>query len=209
MLRTFIPGSPIQPPKFTGKCVLVTGGSGFIGANLLLRLVSEPAVILNLDLRPPPVAALRARRRPCEMTDEAATPRAIVGFAPHYVLHLAGRTDVLGKTLTDYAANTMGSRNVVEACRASGSIERFILTSSQFVCGPGPLPASDIDFRPHTIYSESKVVAERESSARSIRVSSGRSSGPPTCGAPFTRAIRTSSGAYCGAASISIRPAGK
>jgi nucleoside-diphosphate-sugar epimerase len=162
MLRTFMPSPPIQPPDFTGKRVLVTGGSGFIGTNLLLRLASEPAILLNLDLKPPPVAALRASWCCCDITDEAATRRAIVGFAPHYVLHLAGRTDMLGKTLADYAANTAGSRNVVEACRAGGSIERFILTSSQFVCGPGPLPTSDIDFRPHTIYGESKVVAERE-----------------------------------------------
>jgi nucleoside-diphosphate-sugar epimerase len=162
MLRTFMPSPPIQPPDFTGKRVLVTGGSGFIGTNLLLRLASAPAIVLNLDLKPPPVAALRARRCCCDITDEAATRRAIVAFAPHYVLHLAGRTDNLGKTLADYAANTAGSRNVVEACRASGSIERFILTSSQFVCGPGALPASDVDFRPHTIYGESKVVAERE-----------------------------------------------
>jgi GlcNAc-P-P-Und epimerase len=152
----------IQPPDLTSKRVLVTGGSGFIGTNLLLRLASEPATILNLDLKAPPVAALRATWFQCDVTDEAATHRAIVDFAPHYVLHLAGRTDMLGKTLADYAANTIGSRNVVEACRAVGSIDRFILTSSQFVCGPGPLPASDVDFRPHTLYGESKVVTEKE-----------------------------------------------
>jgi nucleoside-diphosphate-sugar epimerase len=143
-----MPNAPIRPPDFTGKRILVTGGSGFIGTNLLLRLASEPATILNLDLKPPPVAALRANWGACDITDD--------------VLHLAGRTDMLGKTLADYAANTAGSRSVVEACRAGGSIERFILTSSQFVCGPGPLPANDVDFRPHTVYGESKVLAERE-----------------------------------------------
>jgi nucleoside-diphosphate-sugar epimerase len=157
-----MPSTAIRPPDFTGKRVLVTGGSGFIGTNLLPRLVSESAVIRNLDLKPPPVEGLRSSWCCCDITDDAATRRAIVDFEPHYVLHLAGRTDVVGKTLADYAANTVGSRNVVEACRACGPIERFILTSSQFVCGPGPLPASDVDFRPHTIYGESKVVAERE-----------------------------------------------
>jgi len=152
----------IQPPDFTGKRVLVTGGSGFIGTNFLMRLASEPATVLNLDLQPPPVASLRASWRPCDVTDEGPTRREIVGFAPHYVLHLAGRTDMLGKTLVDYAANTVGSHNVVEACRVASSVERFILTSSQFVCGPGPMPASDVDFRPHTIYGESKVMTEKE-----------------------------------------------
>jgi nucleoside-diphosphate-sugar epimerase len=153
---------PIQPPDFTAKRVLVTGGSGFIGTNLLLRLASEPATVLNLDIKAPPVSALSANWFTCDITDEESTRQAIITFAPQYVVHLAGRTDVLGKTLADYTANTIGSRNVVEACRRSKSVERFILTSSQFVCGPGPLPNNDLDFRPHTIYGESKVVTERD-----------------------------------------------
>jgi GlcNAc-P-P-Und epimerase len=160
--RAFMSKPPIKPPNFTHKRILVTGGSGFIGTNLLLRLESEPADVLNLDIKAPNVAALRASWRSCDITDAAATHKAIVDFAPHYVIHLAGRTDMLGKSVSEYDANPVGSRNVIHGCLAAGSVERFIHTSSQFVCGPGPLPENDVDFRPHTLYGESKAMAERE-----------------------------------------------
>ena len=36
-----------------------------------------------------------------------------------------------------------------------------IITSTQFVCGPGRLPASDTDYFPETVYGQSKVIAEQ------------------------------------------------
>jgi nucleoside-diphosphate-sugar epimerase len=80
---------------------------------------------------------------------------------PRYVVHLAARTDMGGKTVEDYSLNSVGTQHVVDAILESGSVERAVFVSTQFVVGPGALPKDDVDFRPHTIYGESKVLAEK------------------------------------------------
>jgi len=82
-------------------------------------------------------------------------------YEPTQIIHLAGRTDMEGKTVDDYAANHVATGNLVAAIRYLPSVERAIFTSSQFVVGPGPLPASDVEFRPHTIYGQSKAKSEQ------------------------------------------------
>jgi nucleoside-diphosphate-sugar epimerase len=66
-----------------------------------------------------------------------------------------------GKTVEDYAVNSQGTKNVAHAVKVTSSVARVIFTSTQYVVGPGALPAHDQDFRPHTIYGESKVLSEK------------------------------------------------
>lgn len=65
-----------------------------------------------------------------------------------------------GTTVHDYAVNSVGTQNIVAAISDLASVERALFVSTQFVVGPGPLPKHDLDFRAHTIYGESKVLAE-------------------------------------------------
>jgi nucleoside-diphosphate-sugar epimerase len=74
---------------------------------------------------------------------------------------LAARTDLDGKSLQDYAANTVGVTNVVQAVRSTPSVRRVIYTSSQLVCDVGYVPRHDTDYRPTTLYGKSKVETER------------------------------------------------
>jgi nucleoside-diphosphate-sugar epimerase len=57
--------------------------------------------------------------------------------------------------------NTDGVANVLAALKKLPTIRRFVATSTQFVVGPGPFPAHDLDLRPHTVYGESKVIGEQ------------------------------------------------
>ena len=75
---------------------------------------------------------------------------ALQRFEPTKIVHLGGRTDMLGNTLEDYAANHVGTQNVIAAIQQIPSVQRVVFTSSQFVVGPGELPKNDLDFRPHT-----------------------------------------------------------
>jgi hypothetical protein len=53
MLRNFYAELSDLAARLHGRSGLVTGGSVFISTNLLLRLASEPAMMLNIDVKPP------------------------------------------------------------------------------------------------------------------------------------------------------------
>lgn len=52
-------------------------------------------------------------------------------------------------------------RHELDVIKATPSVERVIITSSQFVCGPGYIPKHDEDFAPVTVYGQSKVLTEQ------------------------------------------------
>jgi nucleoside-diphosphate-sugar epimerase len=140
---------------------LVTGGSGFIGTNLVEELRRRGHAICNLDIAAPHVKAHEAHWQRCDILDAAALARAVAAFAPTDIVHLAARTDVDGKTLADYVVNTDGTANVLAAIQATPSIQRVVITSTQFVNQYHGMPKDDLDFAPHTVYGESKVVSEK------------------------------------------------
>lgn len=142
--------------------LLVTGGSGFIGTNLIERAALHPEyVIRSVDQKDPVDRTQAPLFSRVDLLDEAALTAELMSFQPTDVVHLAGRTDMLGSSVDDYKANHVGTKNLLEAIRKTGTVERAVFTSSQFVVGPGKMPVDDLDFRPHTIYGESKVLSEK------------------------------------------------
>jgi len=141
--------------------ILITGGSGFIGTNLVDALERYPDLrIVNLDAKPPHKESHLRYWVKCDIMNLGEMQRIIGDVSPNLVAHLAARTDMGGKTVEDYAINNCGTQNVLDAIAVTPSVERAIFVSTQFVVGPGPLPRHDLDFRAHTIYGESKVLAE-------------------------------------------------
>jgi nucleoside-diphosphate-sugar epimerase len=143
--------------------ILITGGSGFIGTNVVETLSREANTILNYSLHPPLEAEQMRYWRAGDILDPGATAAVFREFQPDRVLHLAARAECDETTTveTGYRVNTEGTRNVLDAIRASSSVQRAIITSSQFVCAPGPLPKSDTDYFPETVYGQSKVTTEK------------------------------------------------
>lgn len=139
--------------------VLITGGSGFIGTNAVAHFASRHEV-LNLDIAAPMNPAHASHWREVDLLDAAALTAAVAGFDPHIVLHLAARTDLDGRTLDDYAANTTGVSNLLDALAGAPSLRQVIFASSMLVCRVGHRPASDLDFCPANPYGESKVRGE-------------------------------------------------
>lgn len=142
--------------------LLVTGGSGFIGTHLVALALEHGVDVLNVDLVPPRDPTHAALWRRVDVLDRQSLVNLSRSFSPVWVAHLAAYTGT-EKTakLQDYAASTTGTANVLEAVRRSASVQRFIDTSTQFVCRPGVAPASDETFEPHTVYGWSKVIGEQ------------------------------------------------
>lgn len=142
--------------------IIVTGGSGFIGTNLIQSLLQDGHRVLNLDLLPPRCAAHSALWTRADLTDRAALIAHFTAFQPEYVYHLGARTDMHGTALSEYRANTDGTSHLIDAANAvSHSLRRVIFASSRMVCPIGYQPSSPLDYRPPNPYGESKVVGER------------------------------------------------
>ncbi len=141
--------------------VLVTGTSGFIGQHLATALIEHGHEVIGLDRQQPrfPVNYVFYE---CDILDTAKLTQVVSTTAPHAIVHLAARTDLGEKRdLGGYAANIEGVANLIVAIRATPSIQRAIYTSTQLVCRLGYVPSSDQDYKPTTLYGESKVEGEK------------------------------------------------
>lgn len=142
--------------------LLITGGSGFIGTNLIEYLSKDTQYeIQNIDIVKPKKSVQDKYWVQVDLRKHDAVIAAVVAFAPDYVIHLGARTDLNGKTLQDYDANMSGVSNLLDAIEAAGTVKRAIFASSMYVCEPGYMPKNFEDYAPHTLYGESKVETEK------------------------------------------------
>ena len=145
---------------------LVTGGAGFIGSNIVRRLLElghEPVVLDNVssgyrENLVPGVAFFDG-----DVRDRESVKAAIDGCG--VVLHLAasvGNARSIADPQTDSAVNVVGTLNVLEAARVQG-IERVVFSSSAGVFGElKTLPiAEDHPQDPDSPYGTSKLAAEK------------------------------------------------
>lgn len=156
--------------------VLITGGAGFLGVNLIRFLHSRGYALCSYDLAELPardrLAGVEAIRG--DIRDAGAVARAFEGFAPEMVVHAAAALPLY--TPEDiHSTDVAGTRTVLEAAHRSG-VARFVHISSTAVYGiPGPGPKHEDDplvgVGP---YGRAKIEAEtacREYRARGMVVS--------------------------------------
>jgi nucleoside-diphosphate-sugar epimerase len=141
--------------------VFVTGGSGFIGTNLVQSLVDGGLEVLNFDHKPPLNRCHGKYHQSGEILDSEALELAIRSFQPEFVVHLAARCDLDGASLADYAANTIGVRNIISAINNVGSIKRVVFASSRYVHPTATQPQRDDEYAPFTYYGASKAEGEK------------------------------------------------
>ncbi len=152
--------------------LLITGGSGFIGTNVMAYYLDQEVSVMNLDWNPPLNKDHAPFWKNVDIMDREAVARMFASFGPTHVLHLAARTDTDEKEDLDaYRQNHEGTRILLSVVNENASVERVIVTSSQFVCEAGYQPKGDLDFKPFTVYGESKRRTElitREAGLNSI-----------------------------------------
>ena len=141
--------------------ILITGGSGFIGTNLVEFCLNRGDEVLNLDIAQPRNPVLVDTAKKVDILDASQLKEAVRGFDPEYIFHLAARTDLDGESIDGYKANTIGVKNLIEAASGVPGIRRVVFASSMYVCKLGYIPRHDSDYCPHTHYGESKVLGER------------------------------------------------
>ncbi len=142
------------------KKILVTGGSGFIGTNLVEAFISSGDIVLNIDSKPPRNQAQKQYWQQVDILDSDNLKKAVKDFNPDYIYHMAARTDLDGRTVEDYSSNTDGIQNLIAAIRGLNQLKRIIFASSRMVCRIDYRPKNEFDYCPTTRYGESKVLGE-------------------------------------------------
>ena len=153
-----------------GARVLVTGGSGFIGARLTRRLVEAGADVHVLSSAVSAVYPVRLVDLRGQITvhggnlaDRSAMDAVAVAAQPRFVFHLGAYTHVLkswSRVDECVQTNIQGTLNLLQAL--DGNFERFVFTSTSEVYGPVGVPfREDTTVDPASPYSVSKYAAER------------------------------------------------
>jgi len=152
--------------RFQGLKVLVTGGAGFVGSNLVNRLVEEGAKVTVLD------DLFTGRRENIAYLDDIKFVEGSVTnydllekiiSGKHLVFNLAVRNIIVSvkSPRLDFKVNTEGTFNVLQAAMDHG-VDRVVYTSSASVYGnPRYLPINEDDrLSPLNPYAASKLCGE-------------------------------------------------
>ncbi|MCC7502582.1 MAG: NAD(P)-dependent oxidoreductase [Flavobacteriales bacterium] len=141
--------------------LLITGGSGFIGTNLVEFYSRKGVTLLNLDWNPPLDTAQKPTWQECDIMGQASVRQHFEEFKPTHVVHLAARADTdEPHDINAYIQNHEGTRRLLEVVKATPTVESIVVTSTQFVCEAGYQPKHDLDFKPFTLYGETKRLTE-------------------------------------------------
>ena len=151
------------------KNIVITGGAGFIGLNLVSALENEGCysitVVDNFSANSP--AALEGLRNcetiKCDLDDLEKLKEIFVN--KDIIFHLAANSDIslsAKNTFLDVRQTTLNTYNVMEAMRCSG-VPMIVYSSGSGVYGELGLEAPNEDYgplKPVSLYGATKLSAE-------------------------------------------------
>jgi UDP-glucose 4-epimerase len=139
---------------FRGKNVIITGGLGFIGSNLAIRLVELGAAVTLVDSLIPQYGGNlfnveplnnRVRINISDVRDEHSMKYLIQG--QDYLFNLAGQTshvDSMNNPFTDLEINATSQLSILEACRRHNPGVKIVFASTRQMYGaPQYLPVDE------------------------------------------------------------------
>ena len=141
--------------------VLVTGGSGFIGTELVTALVARGDEVVVADLRPPRASGVTFVEG--DLREEPVVAAAVTEGI-EAVVHLAAITSVLESVRQPdavFRTNVLATELLLEGCRTVG-VRRFVFASTNAVVGDVGRQRIDesIPLRPLTPYGATKAAGE-------------------------------------------------
>jgi len=147
---------------------VITGGCGFLGRRVALRLLERPDIDeLVLFDNAPSALPLPEDRRLTPVTGDIAdraTVRGVITPGTDSVFHLAAVVSGEAEADTDlgYRVNLDGTRAVLNACRALRTCPRVVFASSLAVYGGAlpPVVGDDTALAPQTSYGAQKAIGE-------------------------------------------------
>jgi nucleoside-diphosphate-sugar epimerase len=120
--------------------VLVTGGSGFIGTELVTQLHQKGYEITILDRADKPIGLDHVKYIKGDLSNAARCVMACAG--QDYIIHLAGKARIPESFINPDAYfddNVVGTRNILTAASAVG-VKKFVYAGSSSVYGNNTAP---------------------------------------------------------------------
>lgn len=162
-------------------CVVVTGGAGLVGGNLVRHVLASDPAARAVIIEPRPTTTLirdffapyqdRVCHEVADIRDTAALDRIDLRESVTHVVHAAALCHVPAWEQTDprpfLAVNVTGTANVLEWARHQPRLQRIVHVSSGGVYGdPTPLhtdapQGEDGPFNPPETYAISKLAGEK------------------------------------------------
>ncbi|MDP2401789.1 MAG: NAD-dependent epimerase/dehydratase family protein [Actinomycetota bacterium] len=145
--------------------ILVTGGAGFIGSNVVSAFAGEHEIAVVDDLSTGSSANLHADARFIRMSilDESLA-HEFARFRPDAVVHLAAQASVVASIKNpahDWAVNVEGTRAVARAAADAGARVMISASSAAVYGDPVELPLAETARKqPASPYGHSKHAAE-------------------------------------------------
>lgn len=139
--------------------ILLTGAAGMLAAEVIPVLARDGCEIAKTDknLRLPDIEAL-------DVTCESKVIQRAGEIRPDYIFHFAAETDVdlcEKDQAHAFRANTLGTENIVKACKKTGAKLVYISTGAVFD-GKKEAPYVESDTpNPVNVYGESKLRGEK------------------------------------------------
>ena len=143
--------------------ILITGGSGFIGTNLIELFIQKKYDFINFDKSKPLNKEHNEYWVEGNIMNVNNLEDAFEKYEPTVVIHLAAKADCESDNIDDYFENTTGTENVLKVIANCNTIQNAIITSTQYVykSKSHPFPSSDEQYKYHLTYGESKVITEK------------------------------------------------
>ena len=147
--------------------ILITGGAGCLGSNLVERYVAAGYEVLTIDNFAtgrrevlPPVKGLQVTEG--SIADAALVERCFAAFQPTHVIHAAAAYKDPDDWAEDSRTNVLGSVNVAKAAQRHG-VRRLVNFQTALCYGrPETVPIPiDHPLRPFTSYGISKTAGEQ------------------------------------------------
>jgi len=148
--------------------ILIIGGTGFLGSNLVEYLVAtrpqDEILVFSQSVPKNPLSGKNLSYRQVDVTDKGALAREMAAYSPEYIVNMVGhvRTDrdinICDETIQ---ANTQSVANLLQAASKLKGIRRIVNLSTQEIYGDSKPPFRESDKpQPYSPYSISKYAGE-------------------------------------------------